>query len=55
MRPTVEARRASSERMPNAGHSKHQLPFDAILEPVCESMNRPETRGHVTAFEYEGL
>jgi hypothetical protein len=39
----------------NSEHSRHQLPFGAVLEQVSESLNRPEMRVHATSFENERL
>jgi hypothetical protein len=44
-----------TEQMPNPGHSRHRLPFSAILEQVCESLNGPEMRGHASPFENERI
>jgi hypothetical protein len=33
---------------PNTRHSRHQLPFGAVLEQVSESLKRPEIRGHAS-------
>jgi hypothetical protein len=39
--------------MSNPEPSKHQLPFSALLEQVCESPKRPDMREHAASFENE--